>query len=244
MTTPHDDFYVGYLRMPSRVKRFAVGVVGLLFIVAIAVGIVIASQQRTPGTGEWEADNESTIEGTYLGHPYPMLVTDDGTYLLVSVGKRGAWHRFSMYTGYTMRLTGTKLQREGRRMFEIADGERGINIITHESKPVPPGVAIGQVTVQGEIIDPKCYLGAMKPGGGKTHKACAALCLRGGIPPMFVIRHAGGGETFYLLTTADGGPILDDVLPFVGDPVELSGHVFQHGDLVQLRVNVTSIKRL
>ena len=28
--------------------------------------------------------------------------------------------------------------------------------------------------------------GAMKPGDGKTHKGCAALCLRGGIPPALM----------------------------------------------------------
>ena len=41
----------------------------------------------------------------------------------------------------------------------------------------------GPVTVSGEIVDSKCFLGVMVPGAGKTHKECASLCLRGGIPP-------------------------------------------------------------
>ena len=45
-----------------------------------------------------------------------------------------------------------------------------------------PQVLADNVTLKGEIIDPKCYLGAMKPGGGKTHKACAMRCIAGGIP--------------------------------------------------------------
>jgi hypothetical protein len=52
-----------------------------------------------------------------------------------------------------------------------------------------PSLDSGRVTLRGEIIDPKCYIGAMKPGGGKTHKACAQLCLSGGIPPMLVTRN-------------------------------------------------------
>lgn len=46
------------------------------------------------------------------------------------------------------------------------------------------------VTLDGELVDSKCYLGTMKPGDGKTHKSCAILCLRGGIPPLFVSKAA------------------------------------------------------
>ncbi len=79
-----------------------------------------------------------------------------------------------------------------------------------------PQVLAEHVTLKGEIIDPKCYLGAMKPGGGKTHKACAMLCISGGVPPMLVTRDANKQETFYLLTTDQGGVANELVLPFVG----------------------------
>jgi hypothetical protein len=79
-----------------------------------------------------------------------------------------------------------------------------------------PKVVKEHITLKGEIIDPKCYLGAMKPGGGKTHKARHA-CISGGVPPMLVTRDASKQETFYLLTTAEGGLAGELVLPFVGD---------------------------
>ena len=51
-----------------------------------------------------------------------------------------------------------------------------------------PSRAIGEVTLVGEVVDPKCWLGDMKPGDGKAHAACARLCMEGGIPPMLRVR--------------------------------------------------------
>jgi hypothetical protein len=41
----------------------------------------------------------------------------------------------------------------------------------------------GLVKLTGEIVDSKCFLRVIAPGSGKTHKECASLRLRGGIPP-------------------------------------------------------------
>ena len=84
----------------------------------------------------------------------------------------------------------------------------------------------------------------MKPGGGKTHKACAMLCISGGVPPMLVTRDAGGHETFYLLATAEGGVANEMVLPFVGDLVEVSGRVERLGDLLVFLVPIGGVRRL
>jgi hypothetical protein len=83
----------------------------------------------------------------------------------------------------------------------------------------------------------------MKPGGGKTHKACAALCIAGGVPPMLVTRFAGGGETFYLLVAADGGAANEIALPLVGEPVEASGRLERSGDLSVLRIEPNGLRR-
>jgi hypothetical protein len=133
-------------------------------------------------------------------------------------------------------------------MLELLPGESGLQALpAMESESLQalrrlPGTPLGQVRVRGEIIDSKCYLGAMKPGGGKTHKACAALCLSGGIPPMFVTR-TGGHEQFYLLTAEDGGPIEREVIDFVGEPVEIAGRLEQQGDLQVLKVAARNVQR-
>jgi hypothetical protein len=150
----------------------------------------------------------------------------------------------------SVRVSGTILHREGRWMLELADGEKGMSRLTREEEQnLPPlawpskAVLEEPVTLKGEIIDPKCYLGAMKPGGGKTHKGCAMLCISGGVPPMLVTRDANKNETFYLLVAYDGGVANDLVLPFVGDAVEVAGQLERHDDLLVLRIGKDGVRR-
>ena len=57
----------------------------------------------------------------------------------------------------------------------------------------------GAVELTGEIVDSKCFLGVMVPGSGKTHKECASLCLRGGIPPALFVQDRAGHSSLLLL---------------------------------------------
>ena len=79
------------------------------------------------------------------------------------------------------------------------------------------------MTLSGEIVDSKCYLGVMKPGEGLTHRACAIRCISGGIPPMLVSADAQGRPVYHLLTDAAGNALARELLPFVGRPVRISG---------------------
>lgn len=87
----------------------------------------------------------------------------------------------------------------------------------------------------------------MKPGEGKVHKSCAALCIAGGIPPMFVTRSEAGERTYYLLTDSEGnglrGDALEALLPFVADPVRIEGEVDRWGDLLVCRMDPGSVVR-
>ena len=105
-----------------------------------------------------------------------------------------------------------------------------------------PRVSLGEHTLDGQIIDPKCYFGAMKPGEGKVHKACATLCIAGGIPPMFMTTDDAGERVYYLLVNAGGDGIIGDelqaLLPYVADPVAITGDVERWGELMLLRVGM------
>jgi hypothetical protein len=181
--------------------------------------------------------------------PYAMLRVLDAkdspirTILLVEEGKFGAAERVWPFAGQSVEVPGTLLHRDDRWMLELAAESEGIKPTLPLALPEPKRSEPRPVTLRGEIIDSKCYLGAMKPGGGKTHKACAALCIAGGVPPMFVARDGDGKETFYLLTAADGGPIHDAVLPFVGDQVDVGGVVEDRDDLCLLKVAPADIRR-
>jgi len=63
------------------------------------------------------------------------------------------------------------------------------------------------------------HLGVMNPGDGIVHRACANLCIRGGIPPIFVFQDSGGQVHYTLLHTSSGERLRTDILPFVGRPV-------------------------
>jgi hypothetical protein len=101
-----------------------------------------------------------------------------------------------------------------------------------------------QVTLRGEIVDSKCYLGVMNPGQFKPHRACAIQCLSGGIPPILVVRTQGGELGHYLLVGSDGEAINEAVLEFAAEPVEVSGILKSVGDRSVLSIDPGTIKRL
>ena len=99
---------------------------------------------------------------------------------------------------------------------------------------------LGVVTLTGEIVDSKCYLGVMNPGQGKVHRDCASRCLSGGIPPLFV--DLANGEQ-YLLVGLDGNRLEHGSLKaFVAEPINLHGELLEKGDSKLLQIDVKSLR--
>lgn len=247
-----DPFFIGWLPMPPAYRRFLIPVSAALLALAAVVAATVALLQRDAGGGRWEPVEE-TIDGVAFAQPYAMLLVPGdppSTMLLVESGKFGALERVRTLTdgagqGVPVRVTGTRLHRDGRSMLELAPGERGlVRLSEADARPLrplsrPPTEPVTDaVTLHGEIIDPKCYLGAMKPGGGKTHKACAMLCIAGGIPPMLVTP-----EAYYLLVTDEGEAANAMLLPYVGDTVRLRGTLERRGDMWVMRVSPGGVSR-
>jgi hypothetical protein len=257
MPTDQDDpFFIGWLPAPAAHRRLLRPLAAGLLLGAVAVAAVAALGQRDPGPGHWDAGRLHSFDGWLVTRPYALLWVPGApgrTFLLVEEGKFGALPRAEPLTrgwpdGRPVRATGTVLDRDGRWMLELAAGPEGLRPLTaEEARALPPvtqpTTTAEDVTLAGEIIDPKCYLGAMRPGGGKTHKACAMLCISGGVPPMLVTRDAGDREANYLLTTAADGPANDLVLPFVGEPIRITGRLERRGDLLLLRIEADGLRR-
>jgi hypothetical protein len=239
MPEARDEFFVGYVATPPRLRRFLRRTVVVVLLIAISAAGVIAARQRDPGDGVWDLANQKEFVGRVTMAPYPMLALqqDASTLVLVGVGKVSA-DVAARFDGRTVRVRGTTLQRANLRMLEVDGGIEPLYAMQPTTKP--PVAAASTTTLHGEVIDPKCFAGAMKPGDGKTHKACAALCLRGGIPPALRTRAADGRETVYLIAAADGGAVtaeqLERLIAHVGEHVELTGQIAEHGDLKLLRV--------
>ncbi len=243
-----DDFYVGYFPLPRAHKRFLQVALPLIVFLMVFSAAGIALKQRDPGAGVWQTGEPSTWTGVVRFDPYPTLVADDGNvHLLVRMGKRGAHDVAAPFNNQPVSIRGRQLQRDGRRMIELDDPPASDPAITPATgtapQPIPAPTDLGPVTLHGEILDAKCYLGAMKPGDGKTHKACATLCIAGGIPPMLYTRAPDGSRTYTLLADESGAPIIDPLLPFIGEPVTISGRLEQRAVGRVLRVDPGSISR-
>lgn len=243
-----DDFFIGWLRPPMIYRCFLRRLAAGVLAGGLIVGGVVAMLQHDPGHSVWNMDPLQVVEGRLFTRPYPGLCEVTGrTWLLVEEGKHGAQVRVAELggDGAVVRARGTALHRNGRWMLELAAGPAGLQVMGD----APPDGSLGsrgqveRITFHGEIIDPKCYLGAMKPGGGKTHKACAMLCIKGGIPPMLVTRDSEKRETYYLLADESGGPLDESILPFVGEQVAVTGRLEKIGDLLVLRIAAGGLQR-
>ncbi len=102
------------------------------------------------------------------------------------------------------------------------DEERGSATAENEATTEDHRVVVRADRLIGEIVDTKCYLGAMKPGRGKPHRDCASLCIRGGIPAALLVR-TENGERHLVHLVSFGRPVGREVLDFVGQPVEVTG---------------------
>lgn len=242
-----DEFYVNYLPMPAGLRRVVVFAVGALLWLAAGAGFFWARAQQTPGEAVWNDATPTTLTGTLVTEPFPVLFADGGEggtavpVILVETGKIGSQARAAPLGGQRVAVRGWTLDRDGRRMLELDPAADAIAPAAGEPE-VPASQLGAAVTLRGEIVDYKCFLGAMKPGAGKPHKACATLCIRGGIPPVLVVT-ANGTRTYYLLVTESGGPWGESLLPVVGDVVDVAGTLESRGPLTLLRVGAGGISR-
>lgn len=232
-TDPDRALYVGYLPVPGRHRRFLLVLVPALLLGLAAAALAITLSQRSPGRAVWDTGLRQDWTGVLTTDPYPMLTTDAGeSFLVVGMGKFGVHDRVGPHAGARCRLSGWSLARDGRRMIELDPDPGAIEVL--DAGPVPgrvdatPGSA---ATVSGEIVDGKCFLGAMKPGDGKGHKACAILCIAGGLPPMLATRRPDGSHAMILLLHEGSTDLPREVLDLVSEPVVVDGTLRRYGGL-------------
>jgi hypothetical protein len=239
-----NEFYVGYLsKAPAGIARLVRRTVAFLLLGAALLAVVLARSQEGFPASAFEFAQIREFQGTLQADPYPALrVARPGAagdaaysqYLIVAEGKHGAEPQLARYGGMPVKLRGKLIYRDNRTMIELAPG----SVTALDAAPSPPSVAIdlGTVTLTGEIVDSKCYLGVMNPGEGKVHRDCAARCLSGGIPPAFVTRDTKGKTSVYLLTDASGHALSPSWLAdHAAQPITIRGRLLRSGDTLTLR---------
>lgn len=248
MSNRDDEFFVGYLPTPSSLRRsLAQGAIVICAALIILAGAIAATQEN-PGAARWDLSHDVTREGFLNALPYASLITDEGHHiLLVGEGKVGAAGRVESFDGHRAKIRGYLLSRDDRSMLELVNAPDAIQPVESNANRAPAPPPGNRMKLQGEIVDSKCYLGAMKPGEGKTHKACAALCIKGGVPPMLITRDAQGRPVEYLLLTETGaaptGAELDLILAFIADPITIEGRIVPASDLPRFLADLKSIRR-
>jgi hypothetical protein len=238
-----DEFYIGdEPPMPRRLSRFVTRVVIAGGVGAIALGGLAAIGHVPLAAGTFAFGQPRTLSGIVREQPYPALRLDGAAAgapwaLLVAPGKHGADLLVRGQDGRRVSLQGTPIERDGQTMFELVPGSlQATNDVGRDSDSSnSEAVRIGDVTLQGEIVDSKCFLGVMAPGGGKTHKDCASLCLRGGIPPALFVQDRAGRSALLLLEDRSGHAIGGRAIALAGEPVEITGTTWRQQGWLRLR---------
>jgi hypothetical protein len=243
------DFYVGYLpKAPTMLARFMRKVVIVLGLLAATAALVLVVGQMPFANSAFEYGKVRSFEGVVVTHPYPTLLVERpgdvgqqdkySRYLLVAPGKHGADDLVASFDGKHVRLQGQLIYREGGTMVEIVPGSIAA---TDAGAAVPQSINdLGTVTLTGEIVDSKCYLGVMNPGQGKVHRDCAARCISGGIPPIFA---TSDGREQFLLVGFDGRALGGDALrEFTAEPITIQGERLETGSMPVLKIDLTALR--
>jgi hypothetical protein len=239
----NEEFYIGYApRPPRRIARTIFRAVVGLNVLAAAVALVLVFAQRPFARSTFEFQQYREFTGEMELKPYPALLVvrpggkEYSRYLLVARGKHGADAEVRSFAGEAVQLQGSLIYRDGQTMVELVQG----SVQALRKEPAAVSFAtLGEVTLTGEIVDSKCFLGVMNPGRTKVHRDCAARCISGGIPPAFVT-----ADGFYLLVGGDGRAVQHEVLDWVGETIEVTGTVLRSGETLILRAEPTSFRRI
>jgi hypothetical protein len=249
------DFYIGYkASAPPVLARFVRRAVAALLLGGLALAVALAALQKPFDPGHFEYGVVRELSGLLLESPVPTLVvTNPGEagvelpspsrFLLVSPGKFGAADLVAGLHGRTIQVRGSLIHRDEETMIELLPGSIR-QVATTPDPPPATAIDLGEHTLVGEIVDSKCYLGVMKPGREKTHRACAVRCISGGIPPILRITGTEGEPTHLLLIGKGGASITAQILDFVAEPVEISGTIQRHDGQLALLIDPGSIRRL
>lgn len=233
------EFFVGYApAAPPGVARFvrAATVTVLLLATGLIVGFAVAQRSFAPSA--FDFGKNSTVEGVIRALPYPVLeVSRPGRtaavsrYLLAAAGKHGAQLATEGLDGRRVRVSGPLIYRGNLTLLEIVSA----TVLDSAATPPGTGVALGTFHLVGEIVDSKCYGGVMNPGSGKTHRACAARCLNGGLTPLLAVRGADGA-TVEMVVLDHEGQAYGDAHRWAGRSVSLRGKVSRLDDLWFVRI--------
>ena len=267
MSLPKNDdteFYIGWMpKAPDTyAKHVQKAVVAIGFLVVV-VATILSSQQRKFSTSTFEFGQLTQVTGIYQSFPVPAVrVANHGdafghkTYLtipLVGYGKFGAEgvmvelenKHHTSFDGKKITLAGTLLYSDGKTLLQVDGNDKPLMSVGQpDTEDVRHTIKeLGTVQLTGEVLDPKCYFGVMKPGQGKPHRDCAIRCIAGGISPVFLVRDGKGGTAYYLILDENGNKMNDALKDHVAEPISLQAKAVRYDDWIILYTSKPTIRR-
>jgi len=254
----NNEFYIGWLpKAPAGIAKHIRRILIILLPLVIIIAVTLALLQKKFDTGNFEFGKLTEVKGIYFTKPIPMIKVINGkdiwgniSYInipLVGYGKHGAGGIISdlekekniSFDQRELTLKGTLLYNDGKTILQVSAGDKPLLHVADIKAPtefLPQQKELGIAKVKGEIIDPKCYFGVMKPGEGKVHRDCAIRCILGGIPPMMRVMNKKGQNNYYIVVDAEGEKMNKAVQDYVGEPVEMEARLVQYDDWIVMYV--------
>jgi len=244
MTRSDKPFYIGWKdKMPGDNKNYIKRFILTIFIGLPLLAITIVWAQKDFNNHIFELGKSTVLTGVYYDNPAPILEIDSSTnpklssnhVLLVGYGKHGAEGIIKQIEAVNESLNGKKItiegsliQGDGKTLLELTKKNNSLITLHNDDRlSSNPNEPLALQTFVGEILDPKCYFGVMKPGEGKIHKSCAIRCISGGIPPILRVVSENKNEYFVLLGE-NGEKINKQILDKIAEKTQITG---QHGKL-------------
>jgi hypothetical protein len=211
----------------------------ILVVLAAAAGTFTATQRPLEPssfsygkTGEWA--------GFLVRVPAPALLMPSHGGLdlvwLVARGKHGVQPLIAGLPDGWIRVRGSAITREPWTMVEVASLHRDQPPAGMAPLTLPSAVPRRRVTLRGEIVDSKCFLGVMNPGERTVHRDCAVRCLSGGVTPMFAFTTEEGRHELAVLVAASGRPVVEMVRDRIGRTVDLDGTLTEVNEMLVLEI--------
>ena len=250
--TNTQPFFVGFMKkVPKGLGWFLVlamaGFIGGLGVTSFFVSASI----KDPGNGRprWDLGRQELF-GRLEYTPYPVLrVRAEGdkparAYMLSGLTKVGVIERGRPLEDAMVRADGIMLERGDISMLQIVPNHMGLLDVAEYRTPdyyPAPAVKLGKWKLTGEICDGKCYAGAMRPGRGLAHKACANLCLYDGTPPVFVSEGPVEGRNFFMLADKNGELFNGELSKLTALLLSAEGEVERLDDLMIFRIDLDTV---
>lgn len=252
-----EPLYIGWSTDTPRTFKKTAKWSALIFFILLTLSAGLMPHILQPlKNSTYSISTSESYKGTFIKYPVPLLrVNESGKivdYPLVATFKFSALSQTDVWENgnqqsldqAVIELSAHRIQLDHHVMLQLDDPENNISMIREKSSlPIIVPKNQSSKTLKGEIIDPKCYFGAMNPGEGKLHKSCAIRCLSGGIPAM-IIAEEFGIKTPYFILDQNGKMINDDLLKYAAETVQLNGMAYTMNNWKYIELDKTDIKQL